>query len=244
MMIYQKMLKQREDFMAIQLKNKNLSLNKKNKSQTLMALNEEGYCNPPIMLTAETLLENVRKVQRRAVPALRESEKIEFGAEHPLELEVEMETGTGKTFVYTKTMFELNKRYGWSKFIVIVPSVAIREGVRKSLEITAEKFIADYGKRAKVYVYDSARPQDIHDFSTGADIEVLVMNYQAFASTGKDHLRIYQALDDFQSRVPMDMIAANRPILILDEATSALDPESRNGWRARRRRRCCPSSSR
>ena len=190
---------------------------KKNKSQTLMALSEEGYCNPPIMLTAETLLENVRKVQRRAVPALKESEKIEFGAGHPLELEVEMETGTGKTFVYTKTMFELNKRYGWSKFIVIVPSVAIREGVRKSLEITAEKFIADYGKRAKVYVYDSARPQDIHDFSTGADIEVLVMNYQAFASTGKDHLRIYQALDDFQSRVPMDMIAANRPILILDE---------------------------
>lgn len=187
----------------------------KNASQTMMALNEEGYCNPPIVLTPETLLENVRKVQRRN--ALPESEKIEFGAGNPLELEVEMETGTGKTFVYTKTMFELNKRYGWSKFIVIVPSVAIREGVRKSLEITAEKFIADYGKRVKVYVYDSARPQDIHDFSTGADIEVLVMNYQAFAADGKDNRRIYMALDDFQSRVPMDMIAANRPILILDE---------------------------
>ena len=189
----------------------------KDATQTFLGLNEEGYCNPPIVLTAETLLENIRKVQRRAVPALSESEKLEFGPNRPVELEVEMETGTGKTFVYTKTMFELNKRYGWSKFIVIVPSVAIREGVRKSLEITAEKFIADYGKRAKVYVYSSARPQDIHDFSTGADIEVLVMNNQAFASTGKDHLRIYQELDDFQSRVPMDMIAANRPILILDE---------------------------
>ena len=181
---------------------------------------EVGYANAPIMVPPEKLLENLRAVQMRQNLELSNSADL-FGTYlQPLrapELDVEMETGTGKTFVYTKTIFELNKRYGWSKFIVIVPGIAIREGVKKSLDITADKFRADYGKSAKVYVYNSAHPQDVQDFSTNADIQVMVMNVQAFNARGKDARRIHMELDEFGSRRPIDMIAANRPILILDE---------------------------
>lgn len=183
---------------------------------------EVGYKNADIALSAADLFRNLHAVQDRqhlppsgmsASPTARENT---FYAGLP-ELDVEMETGTGKTFVYTKTIFELNKRYGWSKFIVIVPGIAIREGVKKSFDITAEKFAADYGKTARVYVYNSARPQDVLDFSTGADLQVLVMNVQAFNARGKDARRIHMELDEFASRRPIDMIAANHPVLVLDE---------------------------
>lgn len=169
-----------------------------------------GYKNAAIDLLPADMSENLHGVQDR-----QNLEHSNVGALP--ELEVEMETGTGKTFVYIKTMFELNKRYGWSKFIIVVPGIAIREGVKKSLDIMADKFLNDYGKTAKAYVYNSARPQDVLDFSTNADIQVLVMNVQAFNSRGKDARRIYMELDEFGSRRPIDMIAANRPILILDE---------------------------
>jgi len=177
-----------------------------------------GYKNAEIELPAAILLKNLHEVQDRqnlehsnlrASASLREINLPE--------LEVEMETGTGKTFVYIKTIFELNKRYGWSKFIIIVPGIAIREGVKKSLDIMADKFLADYGKTAKTYVYNSAHPQDVLDFSTNADIQVLVMNVQAFNARSEAARRIYMELDEFASRKPIDMIAANRPILILDE---------------------------
>ncbi|MGL6212868.1 type III restriction-modification system endonuclease [Billgrantia desiderata] len=132
-------------------------------------------------------------------------------------LDVEMETGTGKTYCYIKTIFELNKRYGWSKFIVMVPTIAIREGVAKSLEITAEHFAESYGKRARCFVYNSKLLHELESFSSDAGINVMVMNIQAFNARGKDNRRIYDELDDFQSRKPIDVIAANRPILILDE---------------------------
>ena len=179
-----------------------------------------GYANAPIMVPPEKLLENLRAVQVRQNLEPSDPRRLFGTYDAPSripELDVEMETGTGKTFVYTKTIFELNKRYGWSKFIVIVPCIAIREGVRKSLDITADKFFADYGKSAKVYVYNSAHPQDVMDFSTNADIQVMVMNVQAFNARGKDARRIHMELDEFGSRRPIDMIAANRPILILDE---------------------------
>lgn len=176
-----------------------------------------GYKNAEIELLPTTLDGNLHAVQDR-----QNLDHTTLCASASLrsilpELDVEMETGTGKTFVYIKTIFELNKRYGWSKFIIIVPGIAIREGVKKSLDIMAEKFLSDYGKTAKTYVYNSAHPQDILDFSTNADLQILVMNVQAFNSRGKDSRRIYMELDEFQSRRPIDMIAANRPILILDE---------------------------
>ena len=170
-----------------------------------------GYKNAEIELPLDVLRKNLHAVQDR-----QNLEHSMINASLP-ELEVEMETGTGKTFVYIKTIFELNKRYGWSKFIIIVPGIAIREGVKKSLDIMSDKFLADYGKTAKAYVYNSAHPQDVLDFSTNADIQVLVMNVQAFNARSEAARRIYMELDEFASRKPIDMIAANRPILILDE---------------------------
>lgn len=172
---------------------------------------EVGYKNAEIALTPETLQTNLKKIQDQL--------NIQPTVLNPSlpELEVEMETGTGKTFVYIKTAFELNKRYGWSKFIIIVPGIAIREGVKKSLDIMAEKFQQDYGKIAKTYVYNSAHPQDVLDFSTSNGIQILVMNVQAFNARGKDARRIFMELDEFGSRKPIDLIAANRPILILNE---------------------------
>lgn len=128
-----------------------------------------------------------------------------------------METGTGKTYVYIKTMFELNKRYGWSKFIVVVPSIAIREGVRKSFDTMQEHFMEHYGKKARFFVYDSKNLAEIDNFSQSADINVMIINIQAFNARGKDARRIRTELDGFGSRRPIDVIKANRPIVILDK---------------------------
>lgn len=135
----------------------------------------------------------------------------------PLNLNIEMETGTGKTYCYIRTMFELNAKYGWSKFIVVVPSVAIREGVHKSLEMMADHFQEQYGKKARFFIYDSKALHHLESFSSNAGINVMVINVQAFNATGKDNRRIYDELDEFQSRRPIDVISRNRPILILDE---------------------------
>ena len=150
-------------------------------------------------------------------------------------LDVEMETGTGKTYCYIKSIFEMNQRYGWSKFVIMVPSIAIREGVYKSLQITADHFTESYGKKARFFIYNSKRLHELESFSSDAGINVMVINIQAFNARGADNRRIYEELDDFQSRKPIDVIASNRPILILDE------PQK---WKARRPWRRCRSSSR
>ncbi len=134
-----------------------------------------------------------------------------------IHLDVEMETGTGKTYCYIKTIFEMNRRCGWSKFIIMVPSVAIREGVCKSLQITADHFAESYSKKARFFVYNSRRLHELDGFSSDAGIHVMVINIQAFNARGRDNRRIYEELDDFQSRKPIDIIASSRPILILDE---------------------------
>ncbi|MCW3149285.1 DEAD/DEAH box helicase family protein [Stutzerimonas stutzeri] len=197
---------------------------------------EEGFKNADLALSEMQLLENIQKVQRLQNLPVSQS-LVEFttfdakGARVPVKatykkealaatrihLDVEMETGTGKTYCYIKTIFELNKRYGWSKFIIMVPSIAIREGVQKSLQITADHFTESYGKKARFFTYNSKRLHELESFSSDAGINVMVMNIQAFNARGADNRRIYDELDDFQSRKPIDVIAANRPILILDE---------------------------
>jgi type III restriction enzyme len=178
---------------------------------------EAGFKNAELALSPALLLENIQAVQRRQnlplSPALARDNKTGC----PINLDIEMETGTGKTYCYIKSMFELNKRYGWSKFIVVVPSIAIREGVYKSLQITAEHFLESYGKKARFFIYNSKQLHNLESFSSDAGINVMVINVQAFAARGADQRRIYEELDDFQSRRPIDVIKANRPILFLDE---------------------------
>ncbi|SFM80855.1 type III restriction-modification system endonuclease [Methanolobus profundi] len=174
-----------------------------------------GFKNSDLSLNEQQLLENIQEVQR--LQNLPQSSSLVKTNVSSLNLDVEMETGTGKTYCYIKTIFDMNKRFGWNKFIVVVPSIAIREGVYKSFEITAEHFQEIYNKKAKFFIYNSKQLHNLESFSSDAGINVMVINVQAFNARGKDNRRIYEELDDFQSRRPIDVIKANRPILILDE---------------------------
>ncbi len=176
---------------------------------------EAAFRNADFTLSETALLDNIRAVQHgQNLPV---SDALVKTKVSRVNLDIEMETGTGKTYCYIKTIFELNKQYGWSKFIIVVPSIAIREGVAKSLEITAEHFLETYHKKARFFIYNSKQLHHLESFSSDAGINVMVINVQAFAARGADNRRIYDVLDDFQSRRPIDVISANRPILILDE---------------------------
>jgi type III restriction enzyme len=142
-----------------------------------------GFKNADFSLAQPQILENIRAVQRRQ--NLTSSRKLVGSAASNVNLDIEMETGTGKTYCYIKTMFELHKRYGWGKFIVVVPSIAIREGVKKSFEITAEHFLEEYGKRARVFIYNSKSLHEIESFSSDSGVNVMIINVQAFNATGK-----------------------------------------------------------
>ena len=176
---------------------------------------EAGFRNADLALNDLQLQANIHEVQRNQNLVL--SKAVVKTKVAPINLDVEMETGTGKTYCYIKTIFELNRCYGWSKFIVVVPSIAIREGVAKSLEMTAEHFLETYQKKVRHFIYNSRQPHQLESFSSDSGINVMVINVQAFAARGADNRRIYEELDDFQSRRPIDVISANRPILILDE---------------------------
>lgn len=185
------------------------------KTGTEDLFSDSGFKNADLALTDLALLDNIQQVQRgQNLPV---SDTLVKNKVARVNLDVEMETGTGKTYCYIKTIFELNRRYGWSKFIIVVPSIAIREGVAKSLEITAEHFLETYQKKARFFIYNSKQLHHLESFSSDAGINVMVINVQAFAARGADNRRIYDVLDDFQSRRPIDVISANRPILILDE---------------------------
>lgn len=186
-----------------------------------------GFANAKVELSSSQLLGNIHKMQNQNNIKL--SDSIVSNGLGVCSLDVEMETGTGKTYVYIKTMFELNKLYGWSKFIVVVPSIAIREGVWKSFSTMEEHFMEHYSKKARFFIYDSKNPQAIDNFSQSADINVMIINTQAFNTSfnkdksvegkkGNDAARlIFSERDDFGSRRPIDVIAANNPIIIMDE---------------------------
>ena len=181
---------------------------------------EIGYGNHRLELDRQTILRNIRSVQN--LYDITPSETLAQGVA-PVNLDIEMETGTGKTYVYIKTMFELNKQYGWSKFIVVVPSIAIREGVAKSFTMLEEHFMETYGKKARWFVYDSSNLQQLDSFSSDSGLCVMIINTQAFATSmkeggrSKESLIIYSERDEFGSRRPIDVIAANNPIVIMDE---------------------------
>lgn len=175
-----------------------------------------GWSNNKLVpsLTDDVILDRIRKIQIHN--QIKPSDKLEGR----YNLTIEMETGVGKTYTYIKTMFELNKQYGWSKFIVVVPSVAIREGVYKSFQVTQDHFAEEYGKKARFFIYDSSRLTEIDHFASDNNINVMIINSQAFNAKGKDARRIRMELDEFRSRRPIDIIAKTNPILIIDEPQS------------------------
>ena len=180
-----------------------------------LASMNEGFKNAAVQISESKVLANIKEVQKRQNLPI--SSRLIVSGECKYNLDLEMETGTGKTYCYIKTIFELNKLYGWSKFVVMTPSIAIREGVYKSLEMTWEHFFETYHKKARFFIYNSKRMHEIESFSSDAGINIMVVNIQAFNARGADQRRIYDELDDFQSRRPIDVIKGNRPILILDE---------------------------
>ena len=186
---------------------------------------DDAYCNADIELKDAQLLDNIRKIQSGNLIAPSNSLTKGLGR---VNLDIEMETGTGKTYVYIKTMFELNKQYGWSKFIIVVPSIAIREGVAKSFSMLEEHFMEHYNKKARWFVYNSSNLNALDTYSQDSGISVMIINTQAFASSMNEEKSkgkkgdkvariIYSKRDEFASRRPIDVISANRPIVIMDE---------------------------
>ncbi|MAD49677.1 MAG: restriction endonuclease subunit R, partial [Flavobacteriales bacterium] len=189
--------------------------------QSMFDVEEEiGYRNAPVQQLETQILKNIQEVQKGN--NLLESQQIERPnvSKQGYNLTIEMETGTGKTYSYIRTMYELYEQYGWSKFIIIVPSIAIREGVYKSFQLTQEHFQEKYQHKVRPFIYNSSRPQDIENFASDSKISVMIINTQAFNARGKDARRIYQELDQFGSRRPIDIIAQTNPILIIDEPQS------------------------
>lgn len=176
--------------------------------------NFTGFNNAPVVIGDDKILENIRNIQRSG--QIKPSESLDGR----YNLTVEMETGVGKTYTYIKSMYELNKRYGWSKFIIVVPSVAIREGVYKSFQMTEDHFTEDYGKKIRYFIYNSAQLTELDRFASDSSINAMIINSQAFNARGKDARRIYMKLDEFRSRRPIDILAKTNPILIIDEPQS------------------------
>lgn len=172
-----------------------------------------AFGNKKIELTEQEIRNNIRNVQKHNDLNYTDNQGI-------TNFSVEMETGTGKTYTYIKTMYELNKAYGWNKFIVMVPSIAIREGVLKSFQITEEHFQELYHKKIRYFVYNSSNCSNIaniNNFAEDANMQVMIINYQAFNARTKANRRIYEELDELQSRKPIDVLKATNPILIIDE---------------------------
>ena len=197
----------------------------------------EGFANAPLE-PGVPLRDNIRRVQTAF--GLKPIDALEGDGRT---LTIEMETGTGKTFTYIKTMFELNKLYGWTKFIVVVPSIAIREGVLSSFDSMSEYFAQEYGQRIQYFVYNSKQLSKIDAFASDAGMHVMIINTQAFnASLNEDKNKegragdaaariIFSRRDEFRSRRPIDILAATNPIMIIDEPQSVLGANKANQTR-------------
>ncbi len=187
-----------------------------------------GWSNQKIVpeLNDRLILEHINTIQR--ANQIKPSTKLEGR----YNLTIEMETGVGKTYTYIKTMYELNKHYGWSKFIVVVPSIAIREGVYKSFQVTQEHFAEEYGKKIRFFIYNSTQLTEIDRFASDNSINVMIINSQAFNAKGKDARRIYMKLDEFRSRRPIDIIAKTNPIIIIDEPQSVEGKKTKEGLKS------------
>ena len=194
-----------------------------------LPMEQYGFCNQELFLQDQALLQNIHAVQaRHGLQLIHAVQRDEHGT---LPLSIEMETGTGKTYTYIKTMYELHKHYGWTKFVIVVPSVAIREGVIKSLDTMSDHFATEYGERMQYFVYDSSRLVDINQFVSDPKLQVMVINMQAFNATDDKSRRISMQLESFGWQRPIEVLAAARPILIIDEPQSVLGADKQNKTR-------------
>ena len=179
---------------------------------------ELGVANT-IHLKSNWILENVRRIQEQNdIP--KSASILESGNYSFPNFTTEMETGTSKTYVYLRSIFELNRQYGFKKFIVVVPKVAIREGVIKSLQITKEHFSKIYDQVSYNYfVYNSKKLEQVWQFAAGNAIQIMLINIDAFCD-GKDTLIFNQERDELSGRKPLEFVTASRSILIIDEPQS------------------------
>ena len=199
-----------------------------------------GFGNKNVILTPEAVCENVRAIQTEQ--GLKPVEQLQQLQGVGTAFTIEMETGTGKTYTYIKPMYELNARYGWTKFVVVVPSIAIREGVLKSFESMQEHFAQEYGKRMQCFMYNSKQLNKIDSFASDAGMHVMIINTQAFNSSMNEEKSrgakadkaariIFDRRDGFRSRRPIDVLAQTHPILIIDEPQSVLGVDMNNKTR-------------
>lgn len=194
-----------------------------------LSMEQYGFCNQELFLQDQALLQNIHAVQaRHGLQLIHAVQRDEHGT---LPLSIEMETGTGKTYTYIKTMYELHKHYGWTKYVIVVPSVAIREGVIKSLDTMSDHFATEYGERMQYFVYDSSRLVDINQFVSDPKLQVMVINMQAFNATDDKSRRISMQLESFGWQRPIEVLASARPILIIDEPQSVLGADKQNKTR-------------
>ncbi len=167
-----------------------------------------GYANN-LDLTKEQIQENLKVVQDRNLLPLTNLQELRFN--------IEMETGTGKTFVYTKTILELHKQYGFKKFVVVVPSVAIREGVYKSMQTTRDYFKQEYeGTTIKPFIYNSSKRTEVRDFALSNSLEVMIVNIDAF----KKNENLFNQVDDKMPKSAKEFLRECKPIIIIDEPQS------------------------
>ncbi len=177
-------------------------------SETGALLSENGFGNN-LTLSVEQILQNVKSIQQRNEI---KNKVVELQG---MNFSIEMETGTGKTYVYLRTIYELNKLYGFKKFVIVVPSVAIREGVLKNLQITHEHFQSLYDKTSINFdIYDSKKVSNLRGFSSGNAIQVLVINIDSFA---KDENIINKPNDKLTGKKPIEFIQSTKPFVIVDE---------------------------
>ena len=191
--------------------------------QKSLDLNEIGFANK-IGISKSKILENVQKIQLSN--GLKPSTEKEINMNLP-DFSIEMETGTGKTYVYLRSIMELNRQYGFTKFIIVVPSIPIKEGVYKSLQITEEHFREHYNNISyKYFIYNSSSLNEIRDFAVNDKLQIMVINIQAFAKdlddTNKKTSRILLDYNDKLGYKPISLIQNTRPIVIVDEPQSTI----------------------
>ena len=188
-----------------------------------------GYGNR-LTLSEEALLENVQKIQLRN--GIKKSSPDEIARDH-LDFTVEMETGTGKTYVYLRTILELYRKYGFSKHVIVVPSIPIKEGVYKSLRITQAHFGELYDNvRYNFFIYDSGNLNEVRAFSTNAELEIMVINIDSFSKSFRDpskpnRANIIHRYSDTLGHKPLDLIKNTKPLVFVDEPQTTMSTDLR-----------------